>query len=289
MIKFVLTVCGLAGSSPNPRSHNRAQRIYRSDLSLLHRAVGIVVVAAQLLTLQPTPVHAASNTKAPPAPATQTEKRNIQAPVAPPNRTLPDLGADPVKPVALPATPTDAEITADGGFIEPLVPIGGRTTPADNKALAGLLGAWRARADLEDFTLIDRFVGQHPKSPWVAALLLNKGLECRKRGYFSVALIAWQETWSRAKNETAPSGHALADRAAGELAELNARLGRYEWLEPFFQDAPSRGRPRRGLRERARDYGSCRTSRRTRFDAAQWHSIGSAPVRIPPSPSILKS
>jgi RHS repeat-associated protein len=243
MAKFVLTHPRLTGSSPDAHGEQRLRRVCGPQVARFQRAVALVLVATQFLTLQPVLIYATAEPKASAAPATPVagiEKREIQAPVAPPNRTLPDIGSEPAKPMTLPDTPTDAEITARGGFIEPLVPIGGRTTPADNKALAVLLGAWRARADLEDFTLIDQFVGQHQKSPWVAALLLNKGLECRKRGYFSVALTAWQEAWSRARNETSSSGHALADRAAGELAELNARLGRYEWLEPFFQEIEGR-------------------------------------------------
>jgi RHS repeat-associated protein len=202
--------------------------------------VTLIVAASQFLTFQPALLHAAAEPRASAAPATQREKRDIQAPAARPNRTLPDLGSDSAEPAVLPDAASDAQISAHGGFIEPLVPIGPGTTAADNKAVARLLGAWRGRTDLEDFTLIDRFVGDHPKSPWIPALLLNKGLECRKRGYFSIALIAWQEAWSRARSETSPSGRALADRAAGELAELNARLGRYEWLEPFFKEIEGR-------------------------------------------------
>ena len=243
MAKFVFTLRALTGLSAHAQRKRRSRLVFEAKASGLQRAVALIVVVTEFLTLQPVLIHAAAEPKttvAPRAATAPTEKRDIQAPVAPPNRTLPDLGSERVKPTVLSATPTDAEITAHGSFIEPLVPVGPRTSAGDNKALASLLGAWRTRTDLEDFTLIDRFVGQHPKSPWIPALLLNKGLECRKRGYFSIALIAWEEAWHRAKNETAPSGHALADRAAGELAELNARLGRYEWLEPFFQEIEGR-------------------------------------------------
>ncbi|MEY2564931.1 MAG: hypothetical protein QOH88_3124 [Verrucomicrobiota bacterium] len=123
---------------------------------------------------------------------------------------------------------------------EPLVPIGGKTAAAENKAIGTFLQAWRNRTDPEAFTLLDGFVGTHPKSPWTAALLVNKGLECRRLGYFSQALDAWQEAWKRGKSETSPQGRALVDRAAGELAELNARLGRFEWLESFFKEIEGR-------------------------------------------------
>src|SRR5439155_20229225 len=43
-----------------------------------------------------------------------------------------------------------------------------------------------------------------------------------------------------AKDQTVPPARALCDRAVGELAELNSRLGRYERLEPLFTELGNR-------------------------------------------------
>jgi RHS repeat-associated protein len=120
------------------------------------------------------------------------------------------------------------------------VPIGGKTTGADNQATANFIEGWRSRRDREEFSLLDNFVALHPESPWVVGLLINKGLECRHLGYFSEALDAWQTAWDRGRKETSLQGRLLVDRAAGELADLSARLGRYDWLEQFFKEIKGR-------------------------------------------------
>lgn len=227
------------------QSRRRKHSNVASNLPCSRRlqCVSILVVVTQLFTLQPVLVRAASTTTASSASTVinEPERRPIQAPAKAPNRTLPAIETAPGQEAAgFSKAPTDKEITDFGGFAESLVPIGGKTTTSDNKAIASFLQSWRNRTDPEDFTLISGFVANHPKSPWATALLINQGLECRRLGYFSLALDAWQAAWKSGKTETRPQGRALVDRAAGELAELNARLGRYEWLEPFFKEIEGR-------------------------------------------------
>src|SRR5262249_10219613 len=62
----------------------------------------------------------------------------------------------------------------------------------------------------------------------------------RRTGYFTRALAAWEDAWSLSKSETDPRSRAVADRALGELAELNARLGRFERLKALFGEIEGR-------------------------------------------------
>lgn len=200
-----------------------------------------LLVLSPLLSFFLVVLDAASTSESSPASqAASPAIRPIQAPAKPPNKTLPAIEPARTESVPFSDSPTDDEITGFGGFPEALVPIGAKTTAADNRAVAALLQSWRNRTDPESFELIDGFISGQSKSPWAAALLINKGLECRRLGYFSKALAAWQEAWKRGNRDTSPQGRALMDRAAGELAELNARLGRYEWLEPFFKEIDGR-------------------------------------------------
>src|ERR1041385_3483753 len=156
-----------------------------------------------------------------------------------PNRSLPNTSARDDGSV-FSDSPSDRQITDSGLFVEALVPAGGRASEKDNRAIVAILKGWRDRRDREDFALLDAFTALHPKSPWTVALLINEGIECRRLGYFSKALEAWGKAWELGRDEKSFKGRALVDRAAGELAELNARLGRYEWLERFFKEIEGR-------------------------------------------------
>jgi len=215
-------------------------------LTLGFKVVALALIPIQAIAVIPAPVMmavaaaAASESKsAPPAKTVKTVKPADPTEGVKVNRTVPSFVA-PAEQATFSNPPTDKEIIDYGGFTEALIPIGGRTTAADNNATATFLQAWRSRVDPEEFALIDGFTSAHPESPWTPALLINKGFECRRLGYFSQALDAWQRAWDQGKNDTSLTGRALMDRAAGELAELNARLGRFDWLEPFFHEIEGR-------------------------------------------------
>jgi hypothetical protein len=232
MLSIILTspskvdISGVRVRNRQPKSR-RTKSSVQSSWYL--RCASIFVVITHFLTLQPVLVCAAlAAASSTPSLREQVEARPIQAPAKNPNRTLPVIEPAASEHAAFSNPPTDKEIMAYGGFTEQLVPIGGKTTAADNKAIGTFLQGWRNRTNPEDFALITGFISAHPKSPWATALLINKGLDCRRLGYFSQALEAWQQAWKRGESETSAKGRFLMDRAAGELAELNARLGRYD-------------------------------------------------------------
>jgi hypothetical protein len=140
----------------------------------------------------------------------------------------------------LPQGSTVEDIFRIRAFEEPLVPIGGDPTPAENCALINAFYSYSKRSGPEDFSNLTEFLETHPESPWNAGLLTNLGLEYYKTGHYSKALEAWTQAWELAKAATDLKGKALADRAAGELAYMYARLGRKKQLETFLKSIEKR-------------------------------------------------
>jgi len=138
------------------------------------------------------------------------------------------------------ASPTDQEIFQARVFDEPLVPMSGVTSATENRDLSESLLAYLKGGNPEDASAIWRFLRENRRTPWRASLLTNLGVVYRRTGYYSKALAAWQEAWALAKTENEPRAKATADRALGELVELNARLGRYEALEVLFAETADR-------------------------------------------------
>jgi RHS repeat-associated protein len=155
------------------------------------------------------------------------------------NRTIPAL-IPPSNVAVFSNAPTDQEISHARVFEEPLIPIGGKTSREQNRLLAQALSAYLKAGRSSDVTPFTHFLEKFPRSAWRAALLTDLGIVYRKTGYFSKALEAWEDAWKLAKDQTAPEARAICDRAAGELAELNSRLGRYERLEPLFAEIGNR-------------------------------------------------
>jgi RHS repeat-associated protein len=160
-------------------------------------------------------------------------------PAIQPNRTVPKTTVpNPFSHFS--SEPTSDEISAARVFEEPLIFVGNQPEKAENLALANALAAYLQRGSNDDVSGITSFLKARPQSPWRASVLLNLGIVYRWTGYFSKALESWEEAWNLLKNETEPRAKALADRALAELAELNARVGRYERLKPLFQEVERR-------------------------------------------------
>ncbi len=135
--------------------------------------------------------------------------------------------------------PTPAEIFAVRVFPFALVPVG-NPSPAENAALALALTGYAQRSDLEDQSILLNFLTQYPSSAWKPALLLNMGIYWRQTGHFSKAMDAWEQAWESSKNATGAREKAVADRALGELLQIDAWVGRYEHLEPLLAEVGNR-------------------------------------------------
>ena len=138
------------------------------------------------------------------------------------------------------AVPTTEEIFRARVFEEPLVPIGGEPSRAENLDLAAALRGYALRSGPDDFSSLTAFLDQHTSSVWRAALLTGLGLEYYNTAHYSLALQAWQEGWVLCQNATTAQGKLLADRAGGELAYMYGRLGRMSELETLLQSVAGR-------------------------------------------------
>ena len=155
------------------------------------------------------------------------------------NRTVPQV-EPPTTVLAFSARPTAQEIFRARVFAEPLVPVGGQPTAAENSDLATALLGYAKRAGPDDFSSLTGFLNTHPKSPWAAALLTDLGLEYYNTAHYSLALDAWASAWALAKDATDARAHALADRALAELITMKARLGRMDEIEGLLQSVENR-------------------------------------------------
>jgi RHS repeat-associated protein len=185
---------------------------------------------------------------------TPTKKASGTAPSTPPPLPPNLSGAAPSdKPVAVQPgpqfskEPTDQELFDCAILAEPLVPIGGQFEPKANRALAAALISQSARHGEKPKAnraaspgdQLRQFLSKFPTSHWRAAVVLNLGLMERQSGYYTRALSSLEEAWQLSQDATEPGAYALANRALGEVAELNSRLGRRARLEALFQELDS--------------------------------------------------
>jgi RHS repeat-associated protein len=220
--------------------------LFCGDLSPALRAVALLLIPLQCFAAVPVPVVAAladssrnslaagSTARLQPSPETLAKQPQ---PVAPVKVDIP-VFAPPSRNIVLSDSPSDAEIIRARGFEEPLAPSSREDRASENTALARALNRYHQTPS--DLTPLVEFVASHPDGRWAAALQTNLGLLYRGRGQWSKALAAWESSWALSKEATDVALKNSADRALGELAELNARLGRFDRLEALFKEIAKR-------------------------------------------------
>lgn len=119
------------------------------------------------------------------------------------------------------------------GLSEPLV-AARSTTDVEDRDLRLALDRFRVRPDSSDVSALTGYLTAHPDSGWSAALWANLGYSYLHDGYFSKSLDAWSSAWKEGRDASSPEARALADRAIGELANLNANFGRMDELGRLF-------------------------------------------------------
>lgn len=222
------------------KNHKRHNRLMKRPRTLAAAMIGLL-----LLTSMPVQAWAAASAKAAPGPSRPMPPQT-RTPIRV-NRVVPSV-ATPALGLVFSPQPTADEIRRARVFEEPLIPIGGTASPKENKALAQALLTYLKQSDGANTSAVTQFLIDYPRSVWRASLLTNLGLVYRRQGYFSKALEALEQAWRLSKHETAPSAplgtgpeaRALADRTAGELAELRARLGHEARLEALLQELNGR-------------------------------------------------
>jgi RHS repeat-associated protein len=134
--------------------------------------------------------------------------------------------------------PIDVAI-AEAHLPEPLVRTRS-TTSTEDAALGAALAAFGDRKSPEDQSALSSFARQYPGSGWTPAVLTNIGLSDLHYGYFSGALDAWSQAWADGRSAQTPAGRRLIDLAVGELAQLDADLGRNQQLKSLLKEISDR-------------------------------------------------
>jgi RHS repeat-associated protein len=214
---------------------------FKTRLTLPFKVVALALVPIQAVTV--TPVRLVAAVASVSGDAKTVPLNKTVAAIDPTlgvkvNRTLPVVTTP--KALSFSDEPTDAEFFNNRVFPEPLIPVGGKRDADENRALALAITNFSKAANAEDTDLLTAHLVRFPNSPWRASLLANLGAIYRSTAYWSKALKAWEESWSLLHGETDPKAAMLADFVLGELAQLNARLGRFDRLESLFQETAQR-------------------------------------------------
>ena len=139
-----------------------------------------------------------------------------------------------------PTNPSVADIERLRVFSEPLIPIGSVPSSEQNQAIGKALQQYCDRTEVDDFSALELFVARHPKSPWTPSVMFNLATEYYNTGWYSKSLATWEQVWPILKPATELKAKALADRAAGELAFMYARLGRTADLSALLDSVKDR-------------------------------------------------
>jgi RHS repeat-associated protein len=139
---------------------------------------------------------------------------------------------------AAPLAPT-AVVASTSGFAEPLVKTKA-TVVSEDEDLSIAVDVFSHRQDPSDLSSLTTFLSKHPHSGWSTALWTNVGLSYLHDGYFSRAIDAWQKAWDEGRDASSPEVRVLVDRAIGQLASLEANLGRTDDLTTLFDQIGQR-------------------------------------------------
>ena len=125
------------------------------------------------------------------------------------------------------------------GLDEPII----ATRPlqaGENEALLVAREAFLKRKDSEDISTLTAYLDANPNSPYRMALLTDIGIHYFRIARFSKCVEAFEEAWKIGRDIRNHPSEALAHRAGGELANMYARLGRYESLKALLDDVKDR-------------------------------------------------
>lgn len=189
------------------------------------QAVNAIPVSAQApMPRSPEPIVATSTTAELPA---VTPKKIV------PNRKLPSV----LPPQLVPKfgdSPTAMDLTRARVFVEPLRPVGGMPTMAENRDLADALEATAAEGIERGMERLQRFAVLHHDSPWRASVLANLAYMQDRSGYFSRAAENWREAWEISKHYTDVDAQTVAGFTMSEWMNQAAKFGQVDVLERYL-------------------------------------------------------
>lgn len=190
------------------------------------RATALIVVTAQAVLGIPVIARSAVSSDPNLAPATPPPS----APRVKVNRTVPIVTAPPLEP-RFSSAPSAAEITRARVFDEPLLPVGGTPTPAENRALSAALLAFHRSGGQAWASTLGQFLTDHPQSVWEASLRANLGIVQSRAHAYAAALDQFDHAWMLAKDRRDSAGRAVADSAIADWLTLAASFGQVDRVE----------------------------------------------------------
>lgn len=114
-------------------------------------------------------------------------------------------------------------------------------TEAETAACVQALRDYQGQDNPEQVAALTSFLASHPDSPYRLAVLTSLGSIYYRTTRLSSALEAYEQAWAiGAAPDIDPQASAMAGKAAGELALMYARLGRYESLEALLKQVEDR-------------------------------------------------
>ncbi|MBS2005761.1 MAG: hypothetical protein JST01_01890 [Cyanobacteria bacterium SZAS TMP-1] len=220
----------------------KAGIILRSHLLWTHeslrRAGAVALISLMLNMMAPLAVLAAGSTAAPAGPAVA----HLAPPPGPKGGVRRASKAVTIfKPtITFSADPTDADISSASLFSEAIEPMSSSAVAGENAALAKAILAFKAKNGYDDLSDLTEFLSDFPKSRWKPAIESVLAHLYFSRGRISKAHELWASAWEAAKGETGAGQVAVANRAYANLVLLDARLGRVEELQKYFEEAKDR-------------------------------------------------
>ncbi|MDB6118778.1 MAG: hypothetical protein JWO08_2559, partial [Verrucomicrobiaceae bacterium] len=114
-------------------------------------------------------------------------------------------------------------------------------TPEETTACAEALRSYQSQGDPDQVGALTVFLTDHPDSPYRLAVWTTLGSLYFRNARFGSALDAYEKAWGIGSAEgIPPQASAMAGKAAGELALMYARLGRYESLGDLLKKVEGR-------------------------------------------------
>lgn len=111
----------------------------------------------------------------------------------------------------------------------------------ETAACVQALRDYQGQGDPEQVSALTGFVAANPDSPYRLAVLNALGNIYFRVSRFSAALESYEQAWAIGNNPGLDAqASAMAGKAAGELALMYARLGRYESLEALLKQVEGR-------------------------------------------------
>jgi len=146
----------------------------------------------------------------------------------------------PSEPFRFSGDPRDDEFMKFRLFAEPLLPMGGHTSPAENKAFAAAVTTFAQNPSSDNMEQLEKFLSDYPNSAWRVSLLTNMGILYRDGGYWVEAFSSWEKAWQLGKMETEPMRKLIVDQALGSAADLALKISWVDYLKMLLEQAKGR-------------------------------------------------